>query len=149
MILTVYSRFFKLYMASAIAPILWPVSRGQPSGSIGVAFIKSYAAICLEGCMIVLACIIFSQFAAAPPAIADDTMAAATIVWKLYRGIGFQYAGSGGRHQDERPAGAGVDGTWLIPQVVNMDDTAAVAAGLPHPLDQNFLFFLSRAGAAP
>lgn len=22
-----------------------------------------------------------------------------------------------------------------------MDDTAAVAAGLPHPLDQNFLFF--------
>ena len=39
------------------------------------------AAICLEGCMIVLACIIFSQFAAAPPAIADDTMAAATIVW--------------------------------------------------------------------
>ena len=54
---------------------------GQPSSSIGVAFIKSYAAICLEGCMIVLACIIFSQFAAAPPAIADDTMAAATIVW--------------------------------------------------------------------
>lgn len=54
---------------------------GSPSSSIGVAFIKSYAAICLEGCMIVLACIIFSQFAAAPPAIADDTMAAATIVW--------------------------------------------------------------------
>lgn len=60
---------------------------------------------------------------------------------ELYRGIGFQYAGSGGRHQDERPAGAGTDGTWLIPQVVNMDDTAAVAAGLAHPLDQNFLFF--------
>ena len=66
---------------TAIAPIPLASFAGQPSSSIGVAFIKSYAAICLEGCMIVLACIIFSQFAAAPPAIADDTMAAATIVW--------------------------------------------------------------------
>ena len=81
MILTVYSRFFKLYMATAIAPIPLASFAGQPSSSIGVAFVKSYAAICLEGCMIVLSCIIFSQFAAAPPAIADDTMAAATIVW--------------------------------------------------------------------
>ena len=81
MILTVYSRFFKLYMATAIAPIPLASFAGQPSSSIGVAFIKSYAAICLEGCIIVLACIIFSQFATAPPAIADDTMAAATIVW--------------------------------------------------------------------
>ena len=81
MILTVYSRFFKLYMATAIAPIPLASFAGQPSSSIGVSFVKSYAAICLEGCIIVLACIIFSQFATAPPAIADDTMAAATIVW--------------------------------------------------------------------
>ena len=80
MILTVYSHFFKLYMATAIAPIPLASFAGQPSGSIGVAFIKSYAAICLEGCVIVLAFIIFSQFAAAPPAMVDDTMAATTIV---------------------------------------------------------------------
>ena len=49
--------------------------------SIGVAFLKSYAAICMEGCVIVLACVIFSAFASSPPAIADDTLAAATIVW--------------------------------------------------------------------
>ena len=54
---------------------------GQPSSSIGVAFLKTYAAICLEGCVIVLACVIFSAFASAPPVIADDTLAAATIVW--------------------------------------------------------------------
>jgi hypothetical protein len=48
---------------------------------VGVAFLKSYAAICLEGCVIVLACVIFSQFAASPPAIADGTLAPATIVW--------------------------------------------------------------------
>ena len=53
---------------------------GQPSSSIGVAFLKSYAAICLEGCVIVLACVIFSAFAITPPAIADDILAAATIV---------------------------------------------------------------------
>lgn len=81
MILTVYSRFFKLYMATAIAPIPMASFAGQPSSSIGVAFLKSYAAICLEGCVIVLACVIFSAFASTPPAIADDTLAAATIVW--------------------------------------------------------------------
>lgn len=49
MILTVYGRFFKLYMATAIAPIPLSSFAGQPSSSIGMAFIKSYAAICLEG----------------------------------------------------------------------------------------------------
>ena len=81
MILTVYSRFFKIYLATAIAPIPLASFAGQPSSSIGVAFLKSYAAICLEGCVIVLACVIFSAFASSPPAIADDTLAAATIVW--------------------------------------------------------------------
>ena len=81
MILTVYSRFFKLYLATAIAPIPMASFAGQPSSSIGVAFLKSYAAICLEGCIIVLACVIFSAFATTPPAIADDTLAASTIVW--------------------------------------------------------------------
>lgn len=81
MILTVYSRFFKLYLATAIAPVPLASFAGQPSSSIGVAFLKSYAAICLEGCVIVLACVIFSAFASAPPAIADDSLAAATVVW--------------------------------------------------------------------
>lgn len=81
MILTVYSRFFKLYMATAIAPLPLASFAGQPSSSVGVAFLKSYATICLEGCVIVLACVIFSGFAASPPALADASNAAATIVW--------------------------------------------------------------------
>ena len=68
-------------LATAIAPIPMASFAGQPSSSIGVAFLKTYAAICLEGCVIVLACVIFSAFASAPPVIADDTLAAATIVW--------------------------------------------------------------------
>ena len=74
-------RWVLTLLATAIAPLPLASFAGQPSIAMGVAFLKTYAAICLEGCMIVLACIIFSQFAAAPPAIADDTMAAATIVW--------------------------------------------------------------------
>ena len=81
MILTVYSRFFKLYIATAIAPVPLASFAGQPSSSIGVSFLKSYAAICLEGCVIVLACDIFSAFASAPPALSDSTLAPATIVW--------------------------------------------------------------------
>lgn len=85
MILTVYSRFFKLYMATAIAPIPLASFAGQPSNSIGVAFLKSYAAICMEGCVFVLACVIFSAFASAPPALSDPSLAAATVVW-IYAG---------------------------------------------------------------
>ena len=81
MILTVYSRFFKLYIATAIAPIPMASFAGQPSSSIGIAFLKNYAAICLEGCVMVLACVIFSAFSSAPPVIADNSLAAATIVW--------------------------------------------------------------------
>ena len=80
MILTVYSRFFKLYIATAIAPVPLASFAGQPSSSIGMAFIKSYAAICLEGCVILLACIIFSQFASSPPVVAEG-LAPATVVW--------------------------------------------------------------------
>jgi len=81
MILTVYSRFFKLFMATAIAPIPLSSFAGQPSSSIGVSFLKTYASICLEGCVIVLACVIFSGFASTPPEIADSSLAPATIVW--------------------------------------------------------------------
>lgn len=41
---------------------------------------KSYAAVCMEGAVIVLACIIFSVFAATPPVV-DADAAAASMVW--------------------------------------------------------------------
>ena len=80
MILSVYGRFFKLYMYTAIAPIPLSTFAGEPSQNVGKSFLKSYAAVCLEGAVIVLACIIFSVFAAAPPAI-DPSAPAATLVW--------------------------------------------------------------------
>ena len=80
MILSVYGRFFKMYMYTAIAPIPLSSFAGEPSQSVGISFLKSYAAVCLEGAIIVLACIIFSVFAATPPVVNPDA-AAASMVW--------------------------------------------------------------------
>ena len=80
MILSVYGRFFKLFMYTAIAPIPLSAFAGEPSQNIGKSFIKSYAAVCMEGVVIVLACIIFSVFASSPPEINAD-VAAVSMVW--------------------------------------------------------------------
>ncbi|MBQ7817164.1 MAG: hypothetical protein IJ339_07420, partial [Oscillospiraceae bacterium] len=79
MILTVYGRFFRLYMYTAIAPIPLSSFAGEPTQSIGISFLKSYAAVCLEGAVIVIACIIFSVFASSPPVI-DTSAAAASMI---------------------------------------------------------------------
>lgn len=80
MIMSVYGRFFKLYMYTAIAPIPLSAFAGEPSANIGKSFLKSYAVVCLEGAIIVLACIIFSVFAASPPVVAADATPV-TMVW--------------------------------------------------------------------
>lgn len=80
MIMSVYGRFFKLYLYTAIAPVPLSTFAGEPSQNVGRSFIKSYVAVCLEGAVIVLACIIFSVFAKSPPA-ADPNSSAVTMVW--------------------------------------------------------------------
>ena len=80
MIMRVYGRFFRLYLYTAIAPIPLSSFAGEPSQNIGRSFLKSYAAVCLEGAIVVLACIIFSLFASSPPVV-DPDAAAVTMVW--------------------------------------------------------------------
>ncbi len=80
MIMSVYGRFFKLYLYTALAPVPLSAFAGSPSQSIGQSFLKSYCAVCLEGAVIVLACIIFSVFAASPPVL-DPGAAAVSMVW--------------------------------------------------------------------
>lgn len=80
MIMSVYGRFFKLYLYTAIAPIPLASFAGEPSQSIGKSFLKSYSAICLEGVIIILACVIFSVFASSPPVV-DTSASAVTMVW--------------------------------------------------------------------
>ena len=80
MIMSVYGRFFRLYLYTAIAPIPLSSFAREPSQNIGRSFLKSYAAVCLEGAIVVLACIIFSLFASSPPVV-DPDAAAVTMVW--------------------------------------------------------------------
>lgn len=79
-IMSVYARFFKLYMYTAIAPVPLSTFAGEPTQQIRKSFMKSYAAVCLEGAIILLACIIFSVFAESSPVV-DAKAAPATMVW--------------------------------------------------------------------
>ena len=79
-IMSVYGRFFRLYLYTAIASVPLSTFAGEPSQNVGKSFIKAYAAVCLEGAIIVLGCIIFSLFAASPPAV-DPDAAAVSMVW--------------------------------------------------------------------
>ncbi|MBR1385472.1 MAG: hypothetical protein IJ568_01435 [Bacilli bacterium] len=80
MIMTVYGRFFKLYLYTALAPVPLSTFAGEPTQSVGKSFLKSYSAVCLEGVVIVLSCIIFSLFASSPPVV-NVNASAVNQVW--------------------------------------------------------------------
>ena len=80
MIMSVYGRFFRLYLYTAIAPIPLSSFAGEPSQNIGRSFLKSYAAVSQEGPIVVLACIIISLIESSPPVVNPDA-AAVTMVW--------------------------------------------------------------------
>ncbi|MBN2878390.1 MAG: hypothetical protein JXN65_02060, partial [Clostridia bacterium] len=88
MIYTIYTRFIRLYLFTALAPIPLSTFAGQESQRSGIAFIKSYAGICLEGAVIVLACIIFSALASSPPAI-DTSATASKMMWEYVLQLSF------------------------------------------------------------
>ena len=67
LVITVYGRLFRLYLYTAISPIPLAAFAGEPSQQIGISFLKSYSAVCLEGVVIALCCTIYSAYAAAPP----------------------------------------------------------------------------------
>ncbi len=81
MIMSVYGRFFRLYLYTAHCTdsVIFICRRTSPE--YRKKFFKSlYAAVCLEGAIVVLACIIFSLFASSPPVVNPDA-AAVTMVW--------------------------------------------------------------------
>ena len=75
MILSVYGRFFKIYLYMALAPIPLATFAGVPTQQVGNSFIKRFCAVCLEGVIIILACIIFTQFSSSPPVINTNAQA--------------------------------------------------------------------------
>lgn len=82
MIMTVYGRFFKLYMYTALAPVPLASFAGEGTSQMGKTFIKSYVGVCLEGAVIVLACLIFNAFSSASAPVLDDSITTVTMIWK-------------------------------------------------------------------
>ena len=82
LILTVYGRFFKLYLYTAISPLPFASFAGENTAGIGKAFVKSYMGVCLEGAVIVLACLLYSAFVSTSAPAVDSTQPAVTMAWK-------------------------------------------------------------------
>lgn len=81
LILTVYSRFFKIYMYTALAPLPLASFAGEGQSFIGKSFVKSYVGMCMEGAVVVLACLIFTAFSASGTSAVDTSMSAVTMAW--------------------------------------------------------------------
>lgn len=82
MILTVYGRFFKLYLFTALAPIPLATFGGEGTSQSGKTFIKSYVGVCMEGAVIVLACLIYSAFlSSGTTGLPNTGTTAVTMVW--------------------------------------------------------------------
>ncbi len=81
LILTVYSRFFRLYMYTALAPLPLASFAGEGTSSTGKAFLKSYIGVCAEG-IIMLACLIYSAFLSSSTPAVDSTLPAVTMAWE-------------------------------------------------------------------
>ena len=79
MILTVYSRIFKIFMYTAVAPIPFASVAGEGTSQVGRQFLKSYAGVCLQGVVIILACIVYSVLTENPPINTNGD--ATTVVW--------------------------------------------------------------------
>ncbi len=82
LLLTVYGRFFRLYMFTALAPLPLATFAGEGTAVSGKAFLKSYIGVCMEGAVIVLACLIYSAFLSSSTPAADASLPAVTMAWQ-------------------------------------------------------------------
>ena len=82
LILTVYGRFFRLYMYTALAPVPLASFAGEGTAANGKAFLKSYMGVCMEGAVVGLAGLIYSAFLSSGSPAADASLPAVTMVWE-------------------------------------------------------------------
>ena len=82
LLLTVYGRFFRLYMFTALAPLPLSSFAGEGTSTSGKAFIKSYIGVCMEGAVIVIACLIYSAFLSSSAPAVDASLPAVTMAWE-------------------------------------------------------------------
>ena len=82
LILTVYGRFFKIFIYTAIAPLPLASFAGEATSRIGQTFLKRYVGVCMEGAVIVLSCVTYSAFLSGGSTALDESLPAVTMVWQ-------------------------------------------------------------------
>lgn len=70
---------------TALAPLPLASFAGEGTSAMGKAFIKSYIGVCMEGAVIVLACLIYTAFLSSGSPAVDPSLPATTMA--------FQYIG--------------------------------------------------------
>lgn len=80
-LLTIYSRFFKVYIFTAVAPIPLAGFAGESTSYMGRGFLKSYISVLFEGVVIILACVIFSAYTSNAPNNIPLDQGAFTATW--------------------------------------------------------------------
>ena len=67
--LTVYGRFFKIYLYTAFSPLPLASFASEQTQNIGKSFLRSYIAVLLEGVVIIIALRIFLAYMQSAPAV--------------------------------------------------------------------------------
>ena len=75
-------------------PLPFASFAGESTAGIGKAFVKSYIGVCLEGAVIVLACLIYSAFLSSGSPVVRQQPARRDNGLGIHRGACFQYAGA-------------------------------------------------------
>ena len=66
---------------AALSPVALASFAGEGTSHFGKAFLRSYVGVCMEGAVIVLACIIFSAFSSSGTPVVDSSASVVTQVW--------------------------------------------------------------------
>ncbi len=82
LILTVYGRFFRLFLYTALAPLPLSAFAGEGTSSHGKAFLKAWIAVCAEGAVVALACLVYSAFLSSSAPVVDVELSAVTMAWQ-------------------------------------------------------------------
>ena len=67
---------------TALAPIPLATFAGEGTSFAGKQFIKSYIGVCMEGAVIVLACLIFSAFMSSGSPVLDTGLTPVVMAWQ-------------------------------------------------------------------
>lgn len=81
MLMSVYGRFFKLYMYVTVSPLMLSTFGAESTQNVGKGFVKNFIAVCLEGVIIAIACLLFLVYLDTNPFSFTADADGATIIW--------------------------------------------------------------------